>query len=143
MFIHTNFFYLKCIASFCTLIFLNFIIWISFHSAHHIFLNIDFVILSYQGHVNSDNFEHNHCETSSTSHKSHNQQSKSDCLFINFSSSSEKFLPKHLNKNIFKIFNDEKQNIYFNRCLINGNHFVQFSYFKRGPPKLEDFLNYI
>ena len=124
-----SFFYLKFIAFLCNLFFLNFIIWISFHSTHHIFLKIDFVIFSNQGHVNSDEFVQNTSKTSSSKQNSHHQQSKFDCSFMSFNSSFDKFIFQNLNEDIIKIINNEKQDRYFIRSLINENHFIHFSNF--------------
>ena len=122
---------------------MNFIIWISFDSTHHIFSNIDFVIFSNQGHFNSDEFVQNQQKTSSSMHKRHHQQSKFDYLFMNFNFSSEKFISQHLNENIIKIINNQKQDRYFNRSFFKEDYFILISNFKRGPPKLEYFSNFI
>jgi len=80
---------------------------------------------------------------SSSRHKRHQQQSKFYCLLMNFYSSSEKFIAQHLNENIIKITNNEKQDRYFNRSLFYENYFILFSNFVRGPPKLEIYSNFI
>ena len=138
-----SYFYLKFIAFLCNLVLLNFIIWISFQSTHHIYSNIDFVIFNNQVHVNSEEFVDNPAKNSSSRQNRNHQQFKFDCSFMSFNYSFQKFISQNLNENIIKIINNEKQDRYLNISLINENHYINFSNFKRGPPKLEYFSNFI
>ena len=92
----TNCIFLKKIKTlFFVIIFLNFTIWLSFHSSHHLFpkigLDKKFEVF-YQSHAHYDGKEHEHGKTSSPNHKRHQEQSDFDCLLLIFNYPCENFL---------------------------------------------------
>ena len=77
------------------LLFLNFSIWSSLHSSHHLIpsQNLDPNFENFdQVHFHHDGKVHDHGKTSSPNHKKHQEQSDFGCVLLNFNSACEEFL---------------------------------------------------
>ena len=128
-------FYIRLKSFLCILLFLNFIIWSSFHNTHHLIENTDFLKVSKLGHVHSDGSAHNHKKTTSPTKKKHQQQSEFGCLLLSFNSSTEKFFSIFPNKYLSELFENKKRNKFYTKKFINKNLYLLSSIYKRGPPK--------
>ena len=118
------------------LLFLNFSIWSSFHSSHHLIANqnLDPKFEEFdQVHVHHDGKVHEHGKTSLPNHKKHQEQSDFGCVLLNFNSACEENLLFSSIKIIIDLKEITKDKI-FTKIFLNKSKLLLSEINPRGSP---------